>query len=69
MAKPKRTRDAGTGKIVSAEEAAKRPKETIAETGKNDGLAARVSLIESVIEEGGGPLAILYRRRKAGLTD
>jgi hypothetical protein len=69
MAKAKRVRDAGTGKIVKPEEAAKRPKETVTENPKNDGLAARVALLEAVIEEGGGNLARLFRRRKAGLTD
>lgn len=62
-----RTRDAGTGKIVSAEEAKKRPKETVTETVKDNALEKRVALLERVIEEGGGNLAVLFRRRQRGL--
>ena len=64
-----RTRDAGSGKLVSKAEAKARPKETVTEDTGKDGLAKRVALLEAVIEEAGGPLAVLYRRRKRGLAD
>lgn len=67
MAARKRVRDAGTGQIVAAEEAVKRPKETVSEDTGKDGLAKRVALLESVFEEDGGRLADLYRRRKRDL--
>jgi hypothetical protein len=63
----KRVRDAGTGKIVAASEAQARPKETVVE--KVGSADKRLDLIESVIEEAGGPLARLLRRRRAGLSD
>jgi hypothetical protein len=69
MAEKKRSRSAATGKMVSAAEAKARPGETVQESRKNDGLAARVALIEQVLDEAGGPLSVLYRRRKRGLTD
>jgi hypothetical protein len=69
MAARKRARDAGTGQIVSAEEAKARPKETVVEDAGKPSLEKRLALMESVIEEAGGPLATLYRRRKRGLTD
>lgn len=68
MAKKTRVRDAGTGKIVSAEEAKARPKETVTEEAKPS-LEKRLVLLERVVEEAGGPLAVLYRRRKRGLSD
>lgn len=68
-AKKTRTRDAGTGKIVSPAEAKARPKETVVEDASRPSLEKRLALVESVIEEAGGPLAVLYRRRKRGLTD
>ena len=64
-----RNRSAKSGKIVSKAEAEAKPNETVKESTAKDGLGARLALIERVIEEGGGPLAILYRRRKAGFTD
>lgn len=70
MTKPKtRSRDAGTGKIVSPAEAKARPKETVTEDASRPALEKRLSLLESVIDEAGGPLAVLYRRRKRGLSD
>lgn len=63
----KRVRDAGTGKIVSAEEAKARPNETVTEKIKDSALEKRVALLERVIEEGGGNLAVLFRRRQRGL--
>jgi hypothetical protein len=65
----KRIRDAVTGQIVTAQEAKARPNETVAEDTSKDGLAKRVALLEAIIEEAGGSLAALYRRRKRGLTD
>jgi hypothetical protein len=65
----KRIRDAVTGQIVTAQEAKARPNETVAEDTSKDGLAQRVALLEAIIEEAGGSLAALYRRRKRGLTD
>lgn len=69
MAERKRNRSAKSGKIVSESEAAKNPNETVKESTAKDGLGTRVALLERVIEEAGGPLAVLYRRRKAGLVD
>jgi hypothetical protein len=63
----KRARNAGTGRIVSAEEAAKKPNKTVVEKVKGNALEKRVALLERVIEEGGGNLAVLYRRRQRGL--
>jgi len=64
--KPTRTRDAGTGRIVSPAEAVKRPKETVTEDASKPSLEKRLALIEQAIEDTGGPLARLVRRRKAG---
>ncbi len=71
MTKPttRRARDAGSGRIVSAADAAARPKETVTESGKNDGLAARVELLEQVIAEAGGRAAYLLNRRQRGLSN
>ena len=62
----KRVRSAETGKIVSAEEAKENPGKTVVEKVDNK-LEKRVALLERVIEEGGGNLATLYRRRQRGL--
>jgi hypothetical protein len=69
MARKTRVRDAVSGQIVAAEEAVKRPRETVTEDTSKDGLEKRLALLERVVEEGGGPLAVLYRRRKRGLVD
>jgi hypothetical protein len=67
--KATRVRDAGTGKIVAPEEAKARPKETVMEDASKPSLEKRIALLESVFDEAGGPLAVLYRRRKRGLSD
>jgi hypothetical protein len=63
----KRARSAGTGRIVSAKEAKEKPNETVVEKVKDNALEKRVALLERVIEEGGGNLAVLFRRRQRGL--
>lgn len=61
-----RARNAGTGRIVSAREAKENPEKTVVERADNK-LEKRVALLERVIEEGGGNLATLFRRRQRGL--
>lgn len=60
-----RTRDAGTGQIVHASEAAARPNETVTEAVGKDtvaSVAARLSVVEAVIAAAGAPLALIYER-------
>ncbi len=67
--KKTRARDAGSGKLVTKAAAKADPKGTVTEDASKDGLAKRVALLEAVIEAAGGPLAVLFRRRKRGLSD
>jgi hypothetical protein len=62
--KPTRVRDAGTGQIVAPSEAEKRPKETVTEPAGKSALEKRVALLESVLNDDGGRIGDLYRRRK-----
>jgi hypothetical protein len=57
----KRARDAGTGQIVSLEEAEARPKETVVEEVTS--LEQRVANIEGAIAEYGGLLHTLLKKR------
>lgn len=69
MPRKTRARDAGTGRIVSAGDAAARPNETVTESAGKSALDKRVALLESVIAEAGGRLAYILNRRQRGLSD
>lgn len=60
----KRTRDAGSGRIVKPSEAIARPKETVTEdVGKDTvaSLAKRIAIIEQALAEDGGRLSDSFR--------
>jgi hypothetical protein len=67
----KRHRDAGTGKIVSAKEAAARPKETISEDRSDAArlkrLEERVDLLETAIVKGEAVAKQLYGKQQENL--
>lgn len=58
----KRARDAGTGQMVSLEEAAARPNETVVEDVSRPTLEKRVAAIEAAIKEGGGLPYVLWQK-------
>lgn len=58
----KRARDAGTGQIVSLEEAEARPKETVVETVEERSLEQRVAALEAAVAEYGGLLDVLVKK-------